>query len=326
LRIAPQTPGTIYAGTDVGLYKTTDTGATWTALNTGLPNGHYGHLISILEIDPQAPGTIYVSDTCCQEIYRSTDGGATWAGTLARDSSGLIVRGVRLNINAFAIDPRNPRTLYATGSFGQSGQPAGGRGAFKSADGGASWTLVNAGLPDASNCCGSSASLAIDPQNPLTLYVGTWYGGGGAIGDGVFKTTNGGLSWKGVGLAGHSRVDVLAVDPQNPNILYARTSDFASCCRTSHLYKTTNGGGNWIAADAGISAYVNAIAIDPQHSGTVYAGTDSGVYRSADGGTNWAAINSGLPSLAVTALAIDPLNSSRVYAGAADGVYATMSE
>src|SRR4029079_375380 len=123
------------------------------------------------EVDPNAPGTVYALDPCCQEMYRSTDGGASWAGTLQREASGLIVRGLRLNVNAFAIDPRNRRTLYIGGSFVQSGQPSGGRGVLNSADAVSSWILVNAGLPDTSD--GFSTSLAIDPQNPSTLYMGT---------------------------------------------------------------------------------------------------------------------------------------------------------
>ena len=105
-------------------------------------------------------------------------------------------------INALAIDPATPSTLYA-GTWGG--------GVFKSADGGASWSAVNTGLPAT-----DVYALVIDPATPSTLYAGT--------NGGVFKSTNGGAAWEAVntGLT-NTYVPSLAIDPMIPSTLYAGT-------------------------------------------------------------------------------------------------------
>ena len=97
-------------------------------------------------------------------------------------------------IVALAVDPAAPATLYAAGEGG---------GVFKSADGGASWRAINAGLTNA-----NVRALAVDPAAPATLYAGMWGGG-------VFKSTDGGLSWHAAN-AGLATLDVwsLAIDPE----------------------------------------------------------------------------------------------------------------
>jgi len=104
-------------------------------------------------------------------------------------------------INALAIDPTTPSTLYA-GTWGG--------GVFKSADGGASWSAVNTGLTNT-----HIRALAIDPATPSTLYAGTY-----AYGGGVFKSTNGGTSWSAAN-NGLTNTDVFAlvIDPQTPSTL-----------------------------------------------------------------------------------------------------------
>jgi len=127
----------------------------WTPIG---PKG--GHILA-LAIDPQTPTTLYAGiveltgffksifkSTC--GVYKSTDGGASWQAT------GL----TNLLVQALAIDPQTPTTLYA-GTYG---------GVFKSTDGGARWQAT--GLTDH-----LVPALAIDPQTPTTLYAGT-YGGG----------------------------------------------------------------------------------------------------------------------------------------------------
>jgi photosystem II stability/assembly factor-like uncharacterized protein len=312
LRIDPQNPGTIYAGTLAGVFKTTDAGANWNAVNAGLPSDHYGHLtLSTLEIDPQS--TIYAVDVCCVNIFKSSDGGSNW--TAVYDAS----RGARLYARALAIDPRNPRTVYAAGSFNQAGScPECGNGVFQSTDGGVHWSAVNSGLPAGSGDV-VVTTLAIDAQNPSTVYAGIWVQGVSARGSAVFKTTNGGGSWRNTGLTGFSRVDILAIDPQHPSTIYARAVNYAGCCLIGSLFKTANGGASWSPVSSGLPNYVTTLAIDPQNPSTVYAGSGSGVFRSTDGGTNWVAVNSGLTTLDVSTLAIDPKNPNTVYAGAPNG-------
>jgi photosystem II stability/assembly factor-like uncharacterized protein len=325
LKIDSQNPGTLYARTaSAGLFKTTDTGASWTAINAGLPGYSFDLPVSTLEI---GPGVAYAVDAYWQDIFKSTDGGTSWTGTLALDAAGLVVRGARLTASALALDPWNPRTIYAAGTYGQSGAQIGpSHGVYRSTDGGASWSWAGSGIPASSVDQSLFVNtLAVDPLIPGTIYAGTGAQGLMARGNGVFKTTNGGASWKSAGLGGgFSRVDILAIDPQHTSTVYARAvtwpPDPNGCC--GWLFKTTNGGASWTAANSGLPNYVTALAIDPENPGTLYAGSRAGVFRSIDGGANWNAVNDGLTSLSVTSLAINPQDSSTVYAGTADGVFA----
>jgi len=212
-----------------------------------------------------------------------------------------------------------------------------GSGVLKSLDAGATWSAVSSGLPfpnPASNQ-GNNAfvnTLAIEPQNPGTIYAGI-YAQGLAPGSAIFKTTNGGGSWRDIGLHGFTSVDILAIDPQSPDTVYAKAVDRIGCLPQrmpgtggldgcGWLYKTTNGGTSWNRINAGLLNDVTALAIDTQNPGTIYAGSGSGVFRSTDGGANWNAVNSGLTGISVSALAIDPRNPGTLYAGTADGVFA----
>src|SRR5207245_2292373 len=106
--------------------------------------------------------------------------------------------------------------------------------------------------------------LAIDPQTPATLYVGT-------RADGVFRSTDGGESWSAVS-AGLPNLPVtaLAIDPQTPTILYAGTE-------RGGVYKSTDGGESWSALNTGLSnLFVSSIVVDPRRPTTVYAGTQGG--------------------------------------------------
>ena len=144
----PSAPATLYAGTLGGVFKSTNAGGSWTAINTGLT----GTGVSALVIDPFAPATLYAG-TDTDGVFKSTNGGGNWSAM----NTGLTATSVR----ALAIDPSAPSTLYA----GTSG------GVFKSTDAGGSWTAMNTGLTNP-----IVNDLAIDPSTPARVYAGT--GGG----------------------------------------------------------------------------------------------------------------------------------------------------
>ena len=136
-------------------------------------------------------------------------------------------------IPALVVNPGDPRILYAGSESG---------GIFKSINGGANWSSVNAGLPAASFAVGA---LAIDPQDPTTLYAGTL--------GGVFKSTNGGTTWNGAssGLAsigetadlqGSGGVNSLVVDAHNPRTIYAGIWGRG-------VFKSSNGATSWNAVE-----------------------------------------------------------------------------
>ena len=155
-------------------------------------------------------------------------------------------------------------------------------------------------------------ALAIDPQNPTTLYAGT-------TDRGVFKSTDGGATWSGstTGLTSIA-VGALVIDAQTPTALYAGTTDRG-------VYKSTDAGASWGATGL-TNGSVQVLAVDPQTPTTLYALIpDVGVFKSTDGGATWSAtglMTGGvycgsciIPVLTVTALAIDPLTPSTLYAG-----------
>ncbi len=213
-------------------------------------------------------------------------------------------------INALAIDPATPDTLYAGIYRG---------GVFKSTNGGGSWEAANTGLPSNTDV----RALAIDPATPATLYAGT-------NGGGVFKSTNGGGSWEAAntGLT-NNVVLALAIDPATPDTLYAWTSYGGG------VFKSTDGGGSWQAANTGLPSLpglsnlnVDALAINPASPSTLYAGIGgAGVFKSTNGGGSWFAFNAGLTNSFVYTLAIDPATPVTLYAGTSGGgVFAIQQE
>jgi len=120
-------------------------------------------------------------------------------------------------------------------------------GAYKSINSGNMWSPINTGLTNT-----IVLHLAIDPQNPGTLYAGTWGGGG------IFKTSNGGTDWSNIGLAfNNSYIFRIAIDPQDPSLLYAATN--------GGLFKSINGGSEWSEINNGLpDVSMNALSLIPR--------------------------------------------------------------
>ena len=311
-------------------------------------------------------------------IYKSIDGGNHWTSidngiaVVGGTPYMSTVRNVVLDSRSCtAPPPTGPcpigsgplQTIYVAGSGvrgGSAGAPNLSARVYKSTNAGALWTASENGLPlpqdlgptGAGNLVYTAAlvPMVIDPGNPQTIYVGStlaWNPDvmGAAlptIGNGVYKSTNGGANWSlsSTGLPtvagpGTSNWDVLAlaINPANPQNLFAGTVNFSVQPLVGHVFKTINGGVTWTNASAGIAGEdVRALLFDPgDPSGdTIYAGTGGtsagpgGVFRSRDGGTTWNSISLNLPATAALALAIpnrslgDP---ARLLAGTTAGVW-----
>lgn len=240
---------------------------------------------------------------------------------------------------SLAADPKSPSTVYALTCGG----------VFKTANGGASWTSANSGLPE----LGCSGKLAIDPQNSGTVYAAAcqgvfkttdaganWTSASAGLtssttclvlsiaidpkhpstlyagGNGIFKTTDGGSNWTQVspGFQPGDLIHLLALDPQNPAIIYA--------AGFSRLFRSSDTGASWTPADAGLEPHIEAVAVDPFNSGTLYAGSLGQIFKSADGGTSWNVASSGLPSAPppslgrrqLLSLTVNPRTSGVIYA------------
>ena len=146
-----QLHSTIYAGTSgSGLFKTTNGGNSWTAINNGITTGFGGNpaVVDDIVIDSFNSSTLYIN--VVGKINKSTNGGNSWS--LVNNSA------VAGGINAMVADRTNPSTLYV-GTVGG--------GVIKTTDGGTSWTSVNTGL-----WTGIIRVLVVDPSNSAVLYAG----------------------------------------------------------------------------------------------------------------------------------------------------------
>jgi hypothetical protein len=174
---------------------------------------------------------------------------------------------------------------------------------FKSNDGAGHWGHDNYGLS-----ANVVLNLALDPQNPATLYAGTF--------NGPFKSLDGGHTWVAInnGLL-NATITAIAVDPVTSATLYVGVG-LSNVGPNGGIYKSVNGGNTWASINTGItSAGVSSLAIDKNAPSTLYAGLTSGIFKSTNGGSNWTQSNNGLSSPSISALAIDPSNSAIVYAG-----------
>jgi photosystem II stability/assembly factor-like uncharacterized protein len=319
IALSPSDTSVLYAATGGDVYKSTDGGASWTKKNAGLP----GATVTSLAVDPTNTSAV-VAGTFGKGAYRSADGGDNWAATGLTD--------VRVNTLNFA--GATPNALYA-GTVGG--------GVLKSGDGGASWSQssnapngdarellidpTNPAVIYANNSDTLSKSinhgvawaptllsrqhvsvipgipthrLIVDPTNPATLYLGVDF-------DGVFKTTDGGLTWNQV-YSENTSIEALAIDPKNPKNIYLATSPV-------NLFKSTDGGATWPRINAPGDVFV--LAVDPVNPSVVYAGTNFDVSKSTDGGATWPGSslrNTSNSNPWVISLLIDPTNTSVLYA------------
>ncbi|HEY3381146.1 MAG TPA: hypothetical protein VGK32_05215 [Vicinamibacterales bacterium] len=205
--------------------------------------------------------------------------------------------------------------------------------------GGGLWKSVDGGLqfkPIFDKYNQSIGAIAIDPSNPKTLWVGTgetWVRNSVSVGDGVYRSTDGGENWSRLGLADTERIARIIVHPKDASTVFV--------CATGHLYddhadrgvyRTKDGGTSWdkvlyVAPDVGCGD----LAMDPESPNTMYAGMwqmrrtpyfftsggpKSGFYRSTDGGSTWQPIKNGMPAgdLGRIAIAISPSKPNIVYA------------
>jgi photosystem II stability/assembly factor-like uncharacterized protein len=321
LAVDPVNPQVVYAGTQSGIYKSTDGGATWRVKLRGLPAD--GVFVRTLAI---GGGVIYAG-THDDGIFKSTDGGETWVSV----SNGIprVLPGFGPQVGAIVIDPRQPNRVWA-GTW---------RGIFLSTNGGASWTTRNSGPPFDTAIQG----LAIDPANGQIFFSSS---------RGVFTSTDDARRWTKVsrGLHGASYFDLL-LDPENPSTLFVGSS--------LGLWRTDNRGGRWEQVKGLPNLAVLALALqgdrlfagvfaagifhsddrgktwtaaqrDPEDDGVVelaagpgalFAGTaredrHSGVFRSLDRGATWERASRGIQSMEIFAAAVDPTDADVLYVSA----------
>ena len=177
-------------------------------------------------------------------------------------------------VNCVSIDPNNSDIMYV-------GAPAG--GIWKSTDAGVTYIPLTDDLPQI-----GVSGIAIDRNNSNIIYIAT---GDDDAGDsysvGIWKSTNGGLSWTPTGINpsnSPNRTSEIYINPNNSSMLWVATS--------SGVYKTTNAGNNWTLTQSG---NFRDLKVNPTNPNIIYASTSSQFYRSTDSGNSFTQISSGLP-------------------------------
>jgi photosystem II stability/assembly factor-like uncharacterized protein len=356
IAIDPVTTSSIYCtasdartGQPSGVYKSSDSGATWGAVNSGLSSLNMGLLLA-------TPNAIFVATADRRTLYRSTDAGTSWTslsvtfpGSMAYAPSMpkriYLVQGGGVSVSndagasfgppvvvtpsdslqGLTVDPANADVVYA-GGFNS--------GVSVSTNGGVSWSSSSTGI-DAPQI----TSVAMAPSVPGTLLV--------SVGAAVLRTTNSGTSWTTI--LQENNVTV-SFDPAistrvylcGPSYFATSTNSGVSfsggpsaslnifCSRlagggatlfaagSGRLYKSTDSGGTW--ADTGLGDnssgfYVNDVALGDGTGSVVVASTSKGIYRSTSGGTTYTQI----PSDFTNRIIADPRAPTHVIAGQCSG-------
>ncbi|MBL7803599.1 MAG: hypothetical protein JNL02_07690 [Saprospiraceae bacterium] len=229
-------------------------------------------------------------------------------------------------INCIKVQPTNPNIIY----LGYSGG-----GAWKTTNGGQTWSPL---IDD--QVFLSVGDIELDPQNPELVYLGKGdpnISGYPFIGDGLWKSADGGQNWQSLGLENTRIITKIIVHPDNPNILIVGAMGLPFA-RDPHrgVFRSTDGGQSWqqtlfIADSVGVIDMVQS-PDNPEvlfaaswdrirnNSESIVSGPNARIWRSTDGGQTWAPLAGGLPETDMSrpGLAIDPTDGDHVFACFAD--------
>ena len=282
-------PSTVYVGSSQGLFKSTDSGVQWTALDTGVASKD----LQVVAADPFTSGTVYAGISQ-NNLLKSTDAGRTWTKLVVDTAP-------RASVFTLAFDPVHAGTVYA-GSYSALA---------RTQNGGATWAYAGTD---------KAGAIAVDPSNPSIVYAGRRGDGSDDGRGGIFKSTDGGATWASIWRSPippgpkdrDPSVITLVVDPRATSTVYVSTG--------GGVFKSVTGGDEWTAVNTGLPAFQSGLlAVDPVNSSTLYLGTPSGIFKTSDGGATWTASNNGLPAASISALTVSPTEPGVVYAAIAGG-------
>ena len=330
----PGTPSTAYAGSDGGIWKSTDSGDSWASLNANLSITQFYGGASLHPTDAatvmggtQDNGTLLTTGPIAWTQVLGGDGGYTaidftdpttrYAETQWQPGQGFIgprrsdaggafnqkLTGIDINdrgqfIAPIAMSPSDSQTLYF-GTFR----------IYRTTNKAENWTAISPDLTTG----GTITAIAQAKTTAQVIYVGA--------SDGSLQVTqNGGTTWtaSNAGLPNRT-VKWIAVDPTNAATAFVVFSGFG----TGHVFKTTNSGTSWINISSDLpDVPVNSIVLDPAAPTTkIYVGTDLGVMGTTNGGTSWQPFNNGMPNVPVFDLVFNQTTNTLVAATHGRGMF-----
>ena len=293
----------------------------WRLIGPSAPAGRAWTVVGV-ESDPK---TLYVT-TAAGGLWKSSDNGTTFIPMFNDQGSA--------STGAVAVAKSNTSIVWVgTGEPACTRANSNGDGAYKSTDGGATWK--NMGLADSREI----SQIVIHPQNPDIVYVAAMgYLWGTNSERGIFKTTDGGSSWRKVLFVNDTTgFNDLQMDPLNPEIIYAAAwqrirwgdGDMTESGPGSGIYKSTDGGGTWKKLSTGLPTdpmgkihvvvgrrnplilYANILTGEPSADGRT--SKQGGLFRSEDGGASWTRTNERQTNYYYNRVCVDPADENTVW-------------
>jgi len=291
--ISNTSPAVIYFApytSPVRLIKSNDEGVNWTYTSGMVP----GYVYDLL-VPPADPELVYA--LAGSVIYKSTDGGSTWA-TLAIPSYNYL--------RQMCFNPLNPNVIYAVGyNYSQSPYRM---VVVRTTDAGATWSTFVCSNDSLNSYYGYS--ITIDPVDTGTVYAGGYRGSGATV---IYRSTDRGETWEELpfGVTGYYPYAIV-VNPADPNIIIAAPY-------SGGIYRSTDRGQTWTRTAAIYSVY--RLAYSRNNPAVIYATTTSTIYRSDDTGRSWVNIGTGVIGKPYFCLFPSFSQDGAVYLGTTAGLF-----
>ncbi len=347
VRMDPRNPDVMYV-TDAyaGVFKSTDGGATWFAINNGiqpyLGPSNDGIPVFSLTIDPNNPDTLWAGTQYSSSIYRSNDAGASWQ---QMNTGGNGILEDFLSTRGFTVEPGNSDVVYfaaEVSSWEWNRQPLPGLGfdmtrgvVYKTTDGGETWSRIWSGE-------NLARYIWLHPEDHNLLYISTGIFDREAAnsnpatddpgGLGILRSRDGGITWDVLGTENGFDPDDLYISslfmhPQDPEIMLAAAGNDPYTWKTGRVmggvYLTTDGGDTWLETlDGHNFSSVEICLGDPN---IAYASARTGFFSSQDNGNTWQQVAGkswGPPDTVVgwpIDMQCDPRDEQRIFVNAYGG-------